>query len=279
MSFRPGIKLIKDVFMRRIMRLQMIFAGLLCFSLVSGQTTDPGNAKTEITELLKTGRINVWQKEPGTQNFVQLSIPNNVVVLDDRINLTFNNSTMTLSFNDEIRKGLDHIYIGEIMLFKYTPQEPAPTTRIKVREDYSKLVREIKEDQNKILEAIGVMQKHHYAILTDSLDITFKPIADKYRALVTKPAMSEEQRKFVVQANALNQQKQYERAIELYKKAIESDQTAYPEAYSNLALLSAQIKSYNAAIYYMKKYLMLVPDAKDARSAQDKIYEWELEIP
>jgi hypothetical protein len=25
----------------------------------------------------------------------------------------------------------------------------------------------------------------------------------------------------------------------------------------------------------MKKYLMLVPDAADAREAQDKIYEWE----
>jgi len=25
----------------------------------------------------------------------------------------------------------------------------------------------------------------------------------------------------------------------------------------------------------MKKYLMLVPDAEDARGAQDKIYEWE----
>jgi hypothetical protein len=25
----------------------------------------------------------------------------------------------------------------------------------------------------------------------------------------------------------------------------------------------------------MKKYLMLIPDAADARAAQDKIYEWE----
>jgi hypothetical protein len=28
----------------------------------------------------------------------------------------------------------------------------------------------------------------------------------------------------------------------------------------------------------MKKYLMLVPEAEDARAAQDKIYEWEAEI-
>ncbi len=59
----------------------------------------------------------------------------------------------------------------------------------------------------------------------------------------------------------------------MYLKAIEVDQTAYPAAYSNLALLSAQIDNYEAAIYYLKKYLMLEPE--DARAAQDKIYEWE----
>ncbi len=42
-----------------------------------------------------------------------------------------------------------------------------------------------------------------------------------------------------------------------------------------MALLSAQMKWFNSAIPYMKQYLMLVPDAKDARKAQDKIYEWE----
>jgi len=29
----------------------------------------------------------------------------------------------------------------------------------------------------------------------------------------------------------------------------------------------------------MKKYLILYPDAPDARAAQDKIYEWELMLP
>lgn len=43
-----------------------------------------------------------------------------------------------------------------------------------------------------------------------------------------------------------------------------------------MALLYAQIHRFNMAISFMKKYLILEPDAKDARSAQDKIYEWEL---
>ena len=108
--------------------------------------------------------------------------------------------------------------------------------------------------------------------------VNFEPIAKQFRTLKVKPTVSEEQRKYIVQANHFNQDKLYDKAIGLYINAIEVDQTAYPAAYSNLALLSAQTNQFGAAICYMKKYLMLVPDAEDARSAQDKIYEWEAEI-
>jgi tetratricopeptide (TPR) repeat protein len=103
----------------------------------------------------------------------------------------------------------------------------------------------------------------------------FEPIAAKYRESSIKPQMSEEQRKYIVQANAFSQEKNYTEAINKNLKAVELNQTAFPAAYSNLALLSAQIQKYEDAIFYMTKYLMLVPDAEDARSAQDKIYEWE----
>jgi tetratricopeptide (TPR) repeat protein len=106
----------------------------------------------------------------------------------------------------------------------------------------------------------------------------FEPIAKQYRALNVKPPIGEEQRKYIVQANGFNDEKQYTKAIELYKKAIEVDQTAYPAAYSNLALLSAQLNQFDAAIYNMKKYLMLEPESPDARSAQDKIYLWEAKV-
>jgi len=104
----------------------------------------------------------------------------------------------------------------------------------------------------------------------------FEPIAAQYRVLSVKPPITEEQRKYIVQANSFNEQKMYNKAIDLYLKAIEVDQTAYPAAYSNLALLSVQIDNYEAAIYYMKKYLMFEPE--DARAAQDKIYEWEAQL-
>ncbi|MDO9262085.1 MAG: hypothetical protein Q7U08_09110 [Flavobacteriaceae bacterium] len=112
----------------------------------------------------------------------------------------------------------------------------------------------------------------------DSLINKFKPLAAQYVSLKMKPPVSEEQRKFIVQANLLNQKKEYFDAIRLYNKAIELDLTAYPVAYSNLALLYAQVNYFDYAILCMKKYLLLEPEAADARACQDKIYEWEIMI-
>jgi tetratricopeptide (TPR) repeat protein len=120
-------------------------------------------------------------------------------------------------------------------------------------------------------------QKFREQKFNSSLDL-FRPLAEQYKALKVKPPVSEAQRRFIVQANAFSEEKNYSEAISKYLKAIEVDPTAYPAAYSNLALLYAQMKYYLDAIYTMKKYLLLVPDAEDARSAQDKIYEWEIKI-
>lgn len=104
----------------------------------------------------------------------------------------------------------------------------------------------------------------------------FRKAVEAQKKLPTRPAFSEEQRRYIVQANSLNQQKEYAKAITLFEKAIELNETSYPAAYFNTALLHAQTGNYCKAIATMKKYLILDPEAKDARSAQDKIYEWEL---
>ena len=104
----------------------------------------------------------------------------------------------------------------------------------------------------------------------------FEPIAAQYRELIVKPPVSEEQRKYIAQANALTNQKRYKMAEEKYRKVIELDPTSWPPAYFNMALLAAQVNFPGTAIFRMKQYLLLVPDAKDARNAQDKIYEWEM---
>jgi tetratricopeptide (TPR) repeat protein len=93
-----------------------------------------------------------------------------------------------------------------------------------------------------------------------------------------KPEISEEQRKYIVQANAANENKDYENALVLFRKAIEINPYSYPAAYFNMALIHGTMENYYQAVYAMKQYLIVAPDAEDARKAQDKIYEWELNI-
>jgi hypothetical protein len=45
-----------------------------------------------------------------------------------------------------------------------------------------------------------------------------------------------------------------------------------------MALILAHSGYFYQATYAMKAYLILMPDAEDARKAQDKIYEWEMYI-
>ncbi len=130
----------------------------------------------------------------------------------------------------------------------------------------------------RLTDALFFRQQQVKNVMTqyDEQLVRFEPVAAQYRALAVKPAVSEEQRKLFVQANALAQQKEYGKALTQYEKAIALDRTVYPEAYFNMALLAAQEQRPVTAIFYMRHYLLLRPDATDARSAQDKIYEWEM---
>jgi len=130
---------------------------------------------------------------------------------------------------------------------------------------------------HKIADALYFIQKNIGKYDDMKMEV-FKEKAAQYRALKTKPPVSEQQREYIVQANALTQRKDYAGAIDLSLKALDLDPVSYPGAYFNLALLSAQQNHFKSAIDYMKQYLMLVPDAPDARGAQDKIYEWKLMI-
>lgn len=48
----------------------------------------------------------------------------------------------------------------------------------------------------------------------------------------------------------------------------------WPQGNFNLALVYGELRAYPLAARYMQRYLELVPDASNARAAQDKVYEW-----
>jgi len=102
----------------------------------------------------------------------------------------------------------------------------------------------------------------------------FEATARRYRDASPKPELSEEARKYKVQAEAAIQDKDFSAAAALFRKAL-AIAPWWPEGRFNLALLLGETGDRAAAIQEMKRYLMLVPNAADAREAQDKIYAWE----
>ena len=102
----------------------------------------------------------------------------------------------------------------------------------------------------------------------------FQEVVQKYLAANPKPGLPEEARKFKVQAEFAVQEKQFAKAAELYGKALDIAPW-WPEGRFNRALILGEIKNYWEAMREMKRYLLLVPDASNARAAQDKIYQWE----
>jgi len=103
---------------------------------------------------------------------------------------------------------------------------------------------------------------------------SFEAVARQYRDAPVKPAFPEEARRFKVQAEAAVAQKNFPAAADRYADALKVAPW-WPEGHFNRALILGETGRHRKAIDEMKRYLALVPDAPDARAAQDKIYEWE----
>ncbi len=99
-------------------------------------------------------------------------------------------------------------------------------------------------------------------------------IAQLIRTMPAKPVLPEEARKFKVQAEFAVRDKQFSDAADLYGQAL-TIAPWWPQGHYNRALVSAEAGDLPSAMQEMKHYLALLPDAPDARTAQDRIYGWE----
>jgi tetratricopeptide (TPR) repeat protein len=110
--------------------------------------------------------------------------------------------------------------------------------------------------------------------LPEQIQQAFAPVAAEYRAKKTKPEIPEDVRRFKVMAEADVADKRFSDAVDAYESGI-ALAPWWPEGHFNEALMLGELHYFDEAIEHMKKYLALVPDAADARAAQDKIYVWE----
>ena len=95
-----------------------------------------------------------------------------------------------------------------------------------------------------------------------------------WRALKPKPPLPEEARKFRVLAEDAIKEKRFEDAAGYYERGLRIE-PMWPEGHYNLALLDGELKKYAQAASHMRLYLEMVPNAKDAAAARDKVIIWE----
>jgi len=102
----------------------------------------------------------------------------------------------------------------------------------------------------------------------------FHEKATAWRALSTKPPISDEVRQHRLLAEDAFKEKQFGTAIDEYEAGLVAD-PVWPQGHFNAALLYGEQKDYEDAIWHMRAYLELVPDASDAQAARDQLLLWQ----
>lgn len=113
-----------------------------------------------------------------------------------------------------------------------------------------------------------------YAARQDKDFATFSAAAKPWRKMPVKPALPEGVQKYRVMAEDAFKNKEFEKAADYYEQGLEIE-PLWPQGQYNAALLYGEIKDYENAVLHMKRYLELVPDARNAETVREKIYLWE----
>jgi hypothetical protein len=89
-----------------------------------------------------------------------------------------------------------------------------------------------------------------------------------------RPPLPEEARRFRVLAEDAIREKRFEDAAQYYERGLRVE-PMWPEAHYNLAILDGELRKFAQAASHMRLYLEMVPNAKDAAAARDKVIIWE----
>lgn len=106
------------------------------------------------------------------------------------------------------------------------------------------------------------------------LDARFPALAAVWRARNPKPALSDAANRHRVLAEGATRSRDYARAINEFEAALEADPT-WPSGNFNLALLYEAIEDWEEAARYMRRFLLLEPESREAAAAREKIILWE----
>jgi hypothetical protein len=137
-----------------------------------------------------------------------------------------------------------------------------------------------KESALRFLAAIRAMK--YYAssrLLVDDAGafIGFQEKARAWRALPQKPPLPEDVRRFKMAAEDAVRKKDFDKAADYYEQGL-AVEPLWPDGQLNAALAYGELDLDALAVFHMKRYLELSPDAENAKKYRDQLSIWE-EMP
>lgn len=113
-----------------------------------------------------------------------------------------------------------------------------------------------------------------YAAYRNEEDTGFSAAAKAWRENPVKPALSPEADRHRILAENAIKEKNIDSAIEHFESGLEL-QPMWPAGWFNLAIIYAEQNNFADATDRMKHYLVLLPDAPDAKDAREQMIIWE----
>jgi hypothetical protein len=125
-----------------------------------------------------------------------------------------------------------------------------------------------------LVDALAALQRAVDAPPSAEEDARFADVAKAYRAANPKPPRPEALVRFQVQAEGAVRDKDFAEAEDYFAQGLQIAPW-WPDGHYNRAVVLAETGAYAPATIEMQRYLLLVPQAPNAREAQNMIYDWQ----
>lgn len=105
----------------------------------------------------------------------------------------------------------------------------------------------------------------------------YKTMAEILRGEPQLARVPEEARKYRLRGDVLTEEGNFKEAATQYRQAVNAA-PYIAKLHFNTAIAYGELKSYFQAVRHMETYLLLAPEAPNARAVKDQIYKWEFRM-